>query len=161
MTASTSGKIGVDYATEDGSTPVFNLGECDVGVDGTEWMYVEAGSAVTQYQCVTVDEDHKAYPITEARLQDGWRVGFAQIAHTKGKHGWVAMRGSNIKCLLLKSCAADVALYATATKGVLDDSGTTTSDLGGVVAVAAASASAPATGQAIEVIATWPRNASL
>lgn len=126
-----------------------------LGVDGTEFELVKAGSAITVYDCVAIDENRNAWPMTKARADDGWAVGFAQTALTKGNYGCVARHGSNIKCRLAKACAPDVALYTTATGGVLDDESSAQTNIDGVVAVTTASASGVTP---IEVIATSPRS---
>ncbi len=162
MTISYTGRLGVDFTAEasaSGDSPfAFAAGTIENGRDGTCWMATTYGSAILQYAAVAIDENNKGYPLTKAMLDDGWKVGFAQTAGTKGKRGWVAMAGSNISVLCLKACAADVALYSTATAGVLDDLSSSQTNIDGIVVVTAASASAPATGQALEVIATYPRS---
>jgi|TARA_Y100000296_G_scaffold78384_1_gene100999 hypothetical protein len=156
--------LGVNFAAEGSASGVVDqltrfdhkLGNVVNGEKGQKWMAVQMTSAISQYAAVGVSENWLAQPLTIAMLNDGWFVGFAQIALTKGKRGWIAVSGSDIKCLALKACAAEVRLYATATAGVIDDAGTADDLIWGINAVTAASASAPATGQAIEIIATFP-----
>lgn len=156
-TRSYSGRLGVKYATIDGSNPVHNLGERDFGEHGTEWMYVKATAAIKQHHCVGIDENWKASSVTKAIADDGWEVGFAQSAITKGYHFWACLQGSDIKCRVLKAAAADVKLYTTSTAGVLDDTSTSETIIEGVKLVGAASASVVASGLGYEVLATRPR----
>ena len=150
MAYSLSGRMGVNYTvttagtTTDGANALFPLGMLDTGTDGTVWMYVQAGAAITQYDAVLINEDFQAVPMTttlatEASGSAGDFVGFAQVAFSDNDLGWVAIKGSNIECRLSASCAADVMLYSTASAGVLDDASAGVL-LNGVGAVAAGTA---------------------
>lgn len=162
MTEITTPLLGVNITDDKSSSRSVEagvtLGWKVEGVDGTTYMAVKALSAITQYMTVGIDENFNAQPITKAMVDDAWRVGFAQTALTKGNYGWVALSGSNIKARTLASCAADVALWSSATAGVLDDASGSQSLIRGVVAVTAASAAATGgvNGQAVEVIASFP-----
>lgn len=163
MTRVTTPQLGIDVTENIASSSAVakwgrQLGQQVQGVDNTVFINIKATSAISQYAAVGIDENYAGQPLTKGMADDGWMIGFAQTALTKGNYGWVALRGSNIKCLCLKSCAADVTLYTTGTAGTLDDTSGSQTNIDGVVAVTAASASAPAAGQAVEVIATWPRS---
>lgn len=148
------GLLGVDPA----DTPTsqgFVLGSEYCDEFGTTYWYVHANGAITQYDAVGIDEDFECAALTKAIADDGWRIGFAQVAFADNDYGWVAITGSNIRCRLAASCAADVALYTTATAGVLDDATTSQTKVEGVVSVTTITAATNA-----EVIATWPRSAT-
>lgn len=145
------GTIGVALGTTHGD-PQFTLGEHVRGNDGTEWVYVQANGAITQYDCVAIDENFQAAPMTKALADAGHQVGFAQVAFANDAYGWVAIRGADLGCRLKDACAADVALYTTASPGMLDDTAASQTLINGAVAVAISSAS----GQAVEIIARWP-----
>lgn len=148
--------IGVDTANP-ASASNHKPGEIALGGDGTEWVYVQCASSasITQYDCVSWDENYEAQPVASAQLDDGHGIGFAQAAFTKNQFGWVARRGTGINCRVAANCAADVELYATSTAGVLDDAVTTATDkIVGVVAVTGSSTTAVTTP---EVLASWPR----
>jgi hypothetical protein len=155
------GTLGVDLdavvagTTTDGVNALFALGTRVKGTDGTEWCYVQAGAAVTQYDCVGIDENYQASPMTKTIADDGWLVGFAQVAFADNELGWVALEGSNIKCRLKDACAPDVTLYSTGSAGMLDDTSASQTAINGVVAVTVSSAS----GDPEEVIATNPWSA--
>jgi hypothetical protein len=135
----------------------FALGTLVTGSDGTEYIYVHAGGAITLYDWVAIDENYEAVAGTTALAQAGHQVGFAQAAFADDEFGWVALRGKNIRCRAAAACAPDIALFTSATAGVLDDDSTTTREgINGVVAVATATATGPNNGH-VEVIATWPR----
>jgi acetylglutamate kinase len=153
MAYATSNTIGVRLAAES-ATQEHELGTRVLATDGGELVYVQANGAITQYDAVGIDENYQAAALTTAMVDDGYMIGFAQIAFTDNYYGWVFVRGSNINCRVADSCAADVALYTTSTAGVLDDA-TTTSRVDGVVCVAA---NANTTTSNVEVIATWPRS---
>lgn len=152
MTANiTNGIIGARL-TDTSDTARFKVGTQATATDGSQWVYVKATTALTIYDCCVIDEDFNAAPITKALLDTGLRVGFAQVAFTINYYGWVALSGSNILCRLAGLCAPDVALYTSATAGVLDDSSTSQTKVKGVVAITTA---ATATTN-IEVMASWP-----
>ncbi|MBF0311512.1 MAG: hypothetical protein HQL56_18530 [Magnetococcales bacterium] len=131
----------------------FPLGTTVAGTDGTRWMFVHAAGAITQYQVVGIDENFEASPLTKAMADDGWFIGFAQIAFADNDFGWVAIEGSNIKGKCLANCALDVSLYTSATAGSLDDASTSQTKIDGVVAVSAVGSTAAA----VTLIATGPR----
>ncbi len=128
----TDGKIGVNLdlttagTTTDGVNALFSLGTRTTGTDNTEWVYAQAGAAITQYDAVLINEDFQAVPMTttlatEASGSAGDFVAFAQVAFNDNDLGWFATKGSNIRARLSASCAADTMLYSTASAGVLDD----------------------------------------
>lgn len=147
------GSVGIDLDATSSSIE-FQLGEKVMGNSGTEWVYVQANGAISQFDVVGIDENYQAAKITKAMADDGWMVGFAQVAFTDNYYGWVATRGSDIGMNVLASCASDVALYTSATAGSLDDSATSQTKIDGVVAVSAAATAATS----VEVIATQPKS---
>lgn len=130
------------------------LGQEVTAPDNGAAIFVQAGSAVTQYHTVGVDENFQAYPLTKAMADDGWIIGFAQVALAKSDYGWVRTRGSNINARGAAACKPDVALYTSATAGVLDDTSASQTKIDGVVFVATAS------GTSAEILATFPRSAT-
>jgi hypothetical protein len=164
---SVSGALGVNYdervagtGTSSNEGNQFALGAMDRANDGSLWMYVHAGGAITLYDWVAIDENFEAVAGTTALAQAGHQVGFAQAAFADDEFGWVCLRGSNIRCRAAAACAPDIALFTSATAGVLDDDSTTTREgIVGVVAVATATATGPNNGH-VEVIATWPKAVS-
>lgn len=148
------GSIGIDLS-QTSTTLDHGLGDRVIGNSNTEWVYVQASGALAQFDAVGIDENFQAGALTKAMADDGHAIGFAQIAFADNEYGWVATKGSDIGCNVLVSCAADVALYTTATAGKLDDTSTSQTNIDGLVAVTAE----PGTGtDSVEVIATWPRS---
>lgn len=127
------------------------------GSSGTEWVYVQASGAITQYDCVVIDEDGTARAVTDtvAAAGDGHRVGVAQVAFADNEYGWVAIAGSDIKVRVGASCAADALLWTTATAGVLDDASASAASIRitGITVTTAATASGT---QAEEAILSYP-----
>lgn len=154
----TNGVIGGNVATTttgtttDGENALFQLGTISTGTDGTEWIYVQAGEAVTQYDCVAIDENFQMLKMTKTLADAGQRPGFAQVAFSDNDLGWVALSGSNIKVNALTSCQPDVQLYTTGTAGKLDDTAASQTAIRGVVAISSATAGTTA----LEVIASNP-----
>ena len=146
------GTIGVDLE-ETPSTIEFTLGQRVRGNDGTEWVYVQASGAITQYAAVGIDEDWQAASLTKAIADDGHGIGFAQVAFDDDDYGWVAVAGHDIKCLVATSCAADSVLYTHGTAGWLDDTSTSQTKIDGVVATDAVTAAT-----SVNIIATHPKS---
>lgn len=160
----TNGMVGVNLATTtagtttDGEGAPFSLGTVAAATDGQEYIFVQAGEAIDQYNYVCIDENFQAVKGTKALVDVGHKIAFAQVAFADNDFGWVATRGSNMSCLLAASCAPDVALYTSGTAGVLDDSSTSQTKVDGVVAVSTAGT---ASTNAVEVIATWPTSGAI
>jgi len=141
MAFTTSGVLGVDF-TLTPTTAEFDLGTCVMGTDGTKWVYVQASGAITQYDAVGIDENYQAAALTKALADAGHQVGYAQVAFADNDYGWIACAGSNVSVRVAASCAADVALYTTATAGVLDDTSASQTKLLGAVIVTAGTSAA-------------------
>lgn len=129
------------------------LGQRVIASDGSEWVYVHAGAAITQYSWVSIDENWEAVMGTKTLADAGYGVGFAQVAFSDNDFGWVCVNGpGNINVRVLASCAADVQLYTSATAGVLDDTSASQNLIRGVVLVTAATNTASTR----ECIAVYP-----
>lgn len=148
--------IGVDL-TDTPTTASFTLGTKVTTEDGQVYTYVKASAAIAQYDWVGIDEDFQAAPLTKAMADDGWFVGVAQVAFASADYGWVATQGANLTGKTLASCAADVALYTSATAGALDDTSASQTKIDGVVRV---TATTTATAAAREVLLTFPRSST-
>lgn len=108
-------------------TPQFGLGD-SFEKDGSIWRYVQANGAISQYDCVWIDDDWQAAKITYALTGSNAypsKAGVAQFAFTDNYYGWVwtsgGGTGSGIYVTCLALCAADVKLYTSATAGAIDD----------------------------------------
>lgn len=141
----TDGKIGVDLTklitgtTTDGENAEHTLGTRVTCTDGSAWVCVQAGAAITQYSYVCIDENFQAVMGTKSLVDAGHQIGFAQVAFSDNDIGWVATHApGNITVRVKASCAADVQLYTTTTAGALDDTSSSQTIIRGVVLVAAA-----------------------
>lgn len=151
----TSGIVGSNLTPT--STQEQTLGTRAYGTDGTEWVYVQANGALSQYYAAGIDEDYQCAPLTNTTAAGSPQVCFPQAAFTDNYYGWVPVRGSNISVKTRASCAADVLLYTTASAGRLDDTvGGSGIAITGVVLVTAASASTSAGNTVRECLATFP-----
>lgn len=155
MAIQPSGLLGVNFTNRD-ATAQFALGTKVTGPDGQVFTYVQANGAILVSNFLGIDEDFQAAKLTKAMADDGWTIGVATAAFADDEYGFVATQGTNLTGTVLSLCAADVALYTSATAGCLDDTSASQTKLDGVVLVAA---NATGTG-AKEVILTFPRSAT-
>lgn len=135
----------------------FALGTRVIGDAGTEWMYVRAGSAVTQYDVVAINSSYSAVPVTSTLAGQGITPGFAQIAFAANDYGWVALKGaSGLRVRTGASTVKDSLLYVGTTGLSAGQVGSTSATgrvaLNGVVTVATAASA----GVKPAIIATSP-----
>lgn len=168
MNYAVSGMLGIDLTrvtagtTTAGEGAEFTLGQCAYGTDGQEYVYVQAGAAIStttdQPFALAIDENFQAVKLTKALALVGHMIAWApeQII-ADNAFFWAIKKGTNFNIKVGVSCAADIALWTTATAGVLDDtSGGSHVKVQGVVIVTAASTSASAGSTVREAIATYP-----
>lgn len=113
--------------------------------NGSEFVFVKASAAITQYDAVTYDETFQTVvaPVSTSNDAGGDKVGVAGVAFASGEYGWLQIYGPAV-VNALASCAANVRLNTTATAGNLDDDGTAGSfAVDGIVLTAARGGSAP------------------
>lgn len=123
------------------------------GNNGTA-CYVLTTGAVNLSDFVAVTSTYTAAQLTATNATTAVFIGCATFtAIASGYAGWVAEQGT-VTGNVLASCAANVALYATATPGYLDDAAATTAilKLNGVVAVTAKSTTPGST----SIVMTYP-----
>jgi hypothetical protein len=101
--------------------PKFALGTIVQGNNASEWMYVVAGANIAQYNCVAVQFEGTASPVTTALARAGHTIGIAQNAILSGDYGWVAVNGANLRVSTLAAEGVGVTLYTTDTAGTLAD----------------------------------------
>lgn len=153
----TDGLVGADLDTPT-TDQKFPLGTVSHGTDGTEWVYVQASGALSQYYAAGIDEDFQCAALTNTTAAGSPKPAWPQVAFADNEYGWVPVRGSNISAKTRASCAADVLLYTTASAGRLDDTvGGSGLAVEGVVLVTAASASTSASNTVREILATYPK----
>ena len=156
MAYTTQSAIGIDFDGGTESTASQAIGTRMVGNDSSTWLYITAGSAIAQYDVVTVDEAFSGIPCTKAAIDDGHIVGVAPAAISSGEYGWVQLTGV-VTMNVLASAAADVTLYSSATAGSLDDTSTSQTAVNGLFLTTARGGTA---GEAAG-LATWPMSAAI
>jgi hypothetical protein len=144
-----SSVIGANFEVGD-DTARHSLGTTAWGNDGTCFMYVEFGSAVTAYHWVAIDEAHLALVGTSALADAFHRIGIAQAAYTSAEYGWVAIAGT-VTAAFDGTATADISLYTAATSGQFSDV-TSGAEIEGITLVTAVSTQA----QTAEVILSFP-----
>jgi hypothetical protein len=133
----------------------FALGTKGRGNNGTEWLYVKASVAISQYYVGAVTEAFLMAPATAALASEGHIPAFPQTAFAINEYGWVPTKGSgDLKIKTLGAIVKDSALYvagsgASAGQVSLSTSGTL---LNGVVTVSTAASA----GALPLIIATSP-----
>ncbi len=136
-----------------GTTPTYEIGSRVEANYGCKFEYVRAGAAVDKSNFVSIDANGTADSLTAANGLAGKKIGLAVVTMAAADYGWVAIEGNNIAGKCGAACGDAVALYTSATAGVLDDDATTTQavviGITAVVSVGAASA-------AVEVIMQNP-----
>ncbi len=119
MATVTSSLIGVSLNSYD-TTAQFAKGTQVVGTDGSLFEYVNTLSAIAAYNAVGIDEDGNASNITTTLAATVKKVAVAQISIAVSCYGWVQRQGK-MGVNVAANCQDFVALFTTATPGVLDD----------------------------------------
>jgi hypothetical protein len=120
----------------------FSVGDSGEDSSGNEWVFVQAGAAITQYSVVAVDSTYAANPLSNANASAPVMVGVAAVAFASGEYGWVQQRGS-CTIQVLASTAKNAGLHTTVTGGALDSTTISTSTnylLIGITALSAGTA---------------------
>lgn len=163
-----SSLIGVDFNTP-GDTQLFALGTVAKGNAGSEWVYVEARSAITAFKAVFINATFTCgMPSVTDVIQTataGGRLGWAQAAFTSGQFGWVPVNGAGVYIMTtgsntLIAGAVPICLGGSAVStGMASQVATSTGTLQGVVIVGHGSGGQTASATAAQAILSWPRYA--
>lgn len=157
--------IGVDLAnttagtTTDGANAQFQLLLNYTHSDGSQWIYVQAGEAISAYDVLGVDRTGQAMKLTKALADAGRIIAVAQIAFSDNDFGWVCTRAGTTarKVKVLASCPPDVRLYTTGTAGSLDNTDASQTAVFGIVLRATSGTSAGnGNGLTINAIISFP-----
>ena len=114
-----------------------------------EYLFCKGVASTVRGSAVTIDEDYATALLTTTLGAVPRRIGFACAATVASKWGWYQIRGVDVPMSLAASCAKDVALYTTATGGVLDDATASVHKVLGVVADTAVTSAAVSNGLAM------------
>lgn len=135
---------GIDIDAES-TDLVFELGTIVQSSGGSEYIYVEADEAITQYALCFIASDYGISMLNTAGSGTTPNaVCIPQIAVTSGSYAWALIRG-NGSVLAAASAAANNKLYTTATDGVVDDASTGHDLVQGLVLTASNGATQAAT----------------
>lgn len=163
-----SGLIGANVdqidtgTTTDGQNALFSLGTRVRGPGGDEFIYVQAGEAISTTAnepfAVAIDENYQALKMTTALAVQRHRLGVApRIAIPDNSFFWARVAGSNFSIRVAASAAADTPLRTTTTAGRLGTASTASAVVfAGAVIVTAASASTSAGNTIRTVLLTNP-----
>jgi hypothetical protein len=110
----------LDYTSTD---PQIAVGTVVKGTENSEFVYVQAAAALTQFDAVAVTAAGSADQLDATNAITGVDIGVAQVAFAINEYGFVQTRGA-FSVNVLASAVTDVQIYATATAGSLDDAGT-------------------------------------
>lgn len=113
-----------------------------------EYIFAKGVASTVAGSAVVIDESYATALLTSTNGAKPNKVGFAKAAIVASKYGWYQLRGVSVPMSLAASCAKDVALYTTATGGVLDDASSTVK-VYGVVADTAVTSAAVSAGRAV------------
>lgn len=119
MAVLTSSMIGVNLTNYD-TTAQFAKGTQVMATDGSLFEYVNTLSAISTYNAVCIDENGNASNLTTTNAASYKKVAVAQISIAVSSYGWVQRSGIMV-VNVAASCQDFVALFTTATPGVLDD----------------------------------------
>ena len=137
-----------------------NVGTVVTLDDGGMAVYVQAASAISQYNAVAIPNTNIAENATTARVASTKRIGFAQVSIASGSYGWVHL-GGKVRVNVSASCLPAVALYTTTTEGRLDDATVSGALVAGVVTELTASATSAMTAvAAYSMVIPVPSNAT-
>ena len=142
MSIVNSSTIGVNLGASDGATALFGLGQTVTGSDGSQWIYVNATSALTTGMVLAVTTAYSAQPATASNLlgsallaagspNNGETLAFAQGLFSAADYGWVCLRGANQYVAVSNVSTLGCALYLSVNSGML----TTTAASGTVAGI--------------------------
>lgn len=162
----TQSKLGVDL-NNTSTTQLFALGTRVLGTSGTEWVYVQAASAVTAFKAVHINATFTcgmasvSDVIGEGAAAPG-RLGWAQNAFAANDFGWVPVNGvvyiMTTGSSTLAPTGIPVCLGGSAVStGMCSMVATSTGTLQGVTIIAQGSGGQTATATAAQAILSWPR----
>lgn len=114
-----------------------------------EYIFCKGVASTVAGSAVVIDESYATALLTTSLGAVPNRIGFAKAAIVASKYGWYQVRGTSVPMSLAASCAKDVALYTTATAGVLDDESSSQNKVLGVVNDTAVTSAAVSAGRAI------------
>lgn len=120
MAYNTTPLIGINF-TDVNSSPQQVVGVLVDGTDDQTYQYAYASAALTVGQAVHIGLSGTAQALTAALAITAGDIGFVQTSTAAGQYGWIARKGRNISIRVAANTADDVALWTTASAGILSD----------------------------------------
>jgi hypothetical protein len=157
-----SSTIGVNLqGNSDGATALFGLGQHVLGNASSEWIYVNAGVALTTGQMVSITTSFTATPTSLANVVNPLVAGTTQLAFVQGAftaldYGWVALRGDSLTVLLSTTSTLGAPLYVGGSNGGALQTNTMNSGTMAGISLVTASATGTITAANVAFI-VWPR----
>lgn len=145
-----SSSIGVDL-NNGATTAQFTTGTQIEASNGSEWVYVEMGTAAVAGTLLAINATNTASLAVPAST--GSRFAFAQATQTSGNFAWVCTRGNPLTVLVSSTSSLFAVLYVTAASGALS----TTASSGTMQGITLLTASTTAVLTAFQAVVTWPR----
>lgn len=144
--------------TTNGQNAPIQLGTVVNGIDGTEYVFVQAGASLMAStrapNALAIDEDYQARLVTSALAAEGHGLGFAPASIiADNAFFWARTKGSGFNARVAASASADTYLRTTLVAGRLGVASTASAVAFPAVIVAAASASTSAANTVREVLA--------
>lgn len=141
----------------DNPGPPFAVGTHALGSNGTEYIFVKATNAISQYSVVAISNAEAATPLTLALAQALTPYGFAQVAIAASAYGWVAIRGENLGALARLSSLKGVPVYiSSVSAGRLTTTSVRTTSGGQLVNVVLTTSSTVSPSGAVVITAGFP-----
>lgn len=142
--------IGVDL-NNGNATSQFTTGSQIEGSAGSEWTYVEMGTAAVAGTLLAINATNTATLALPSST--GSRFAFAQATQTSGNFAWVCTRGNPLTVLVSSTSSLFMPLYVTAASGALS----TTASSGTMAGITLLTASTTAVLTAFQAVVTWPK----
>lgn len=158
-----SSTIGVNLqGASDGATANFGLGTHVLGNAGSEWIYVQATSALTTGTVVAINSGFIALPANASNLlnaaqgspQSGDAIGFSQGVFAAADFGWVCIRGQNMYVAVSNISTLGAALYISPNASGMISTSAASGTLAGIVL---ATASASGVASVVQAYLQYPR----
>jgi len=162
----TQSLLGVDL-NNTSTTQLFALGTKVAGSNNTEWVYVQAATAVTAFKCVSINA---TFTCGMASVTDiigtsatSGQLGWAQNAFAASDFGWVPVRGGGLYVMMTGSSTVAAGVVPVCAGGSAVSTGmcsmvaTSTGTLQGITIVAQGSGGQTASATAAQAILSWPR----
>ena len=153
--------IGVDLNNYS-ATALFAVGTHVLGSNGTEFVYVQAGTSIVGQRFVAYQSGTYTCSMASGAdiVTNGYVIANAQTSISAQAYGWVCLRGNHLTVASTASCTTGPAiglfLSAAACTGLISTSISASGTMAGI-SIIDATQSTSAAGGTVIVNMTWPR----